>query len=280
MSSGGHAVRVLTALALGLMVLGAGSGLYAVPVVRLTGGGTGSTDITAADCKVFAPGMCAELFNPVDLSNLDPTTGLGDLPIKNDLIEGGLNQTITGLDFVLPTTYFNQGFSASTIPDTAGETTIFTSAQVVFVPGPLFIGVTGGSSPQVVIPSYPAIPPPLPAIQPAIDVIFSGTGTGSGTTTAPTNPCTGPAAFAFNCQANPPAGLDAAALEPSTLFPDGQGYVVVTFASTAPTNCTVCGLAPGAEATLAAEIPEPGMFPLLLFASGVLVTVRRKICRR
>jgi hypothetical protein len=260
------AVRVLGVLALGLMVLGAGSGLYAVPVVRLTGGGGHTTDITGSDCTTFAPGVCIVLFNPVDLVALD-ANGLGSLGIDN-----GLTQTITALDFVLPTSNFNQGFSASTIATDLGQTTIFTTAQLIFVPSVFPIGVTGGTGGSLV--------PAFPTIEPAINVVFSGTGTGSGSTTGPTNPCgTGPFAAFFNCPANGPSGFDAGSLKPDKSFPNGEGYLVVTYGAPAA-NCTLCGLAPGAEATFSAAVPEPGLFPLSLIAVGVLVMVRQKIYRR
>jgi len=267
------AVRILGVLALGLMALGAGSALYAIPVVRVTGGGGGTTDVTGADCTLLSANMCLVFFNPVDLTALD-SEGLGSFGVKNDLIEGGLQQTITGLDFVLPTDNFNQGFIASTIPVAgSGQSTIFTTAQFVFVPSPVPAGVTGG----------PAGTPVFPAastVEPATDVIFSGTGTGTGSTTGPTNPCTGPFAKLFNCPTNGTTGFDAESLKPDASFPNGEGYLVVTFGSPA-TGCTICGLANGQEATFSATaVPEPGLFPLLLIAMGGLVTVRQKMHRR
>lgn len=275
-------VKVLGVLALGLMLLGAGSALYAIPVVRVTGGGGHTTDITASDCTpVFgSSSMCEVLFNPVDLIALD-ANGLGSLGITNNL-----TQTITGLDFVLPTDNFNQGFIASTIADTLGETTIFTTAQLVFtalpapnppLPFPLPVqvpssGVTGGPTGKLV--------PAFLSVEPATNVMFFGTGTGSGSTTGPTNPCTGPFAIFFSCPANGPDGFDAESLKPDAQFPNGEGYLVVTFGTPAD-GCTLCGLAPGAEATFSATaVPEPGLFPLTLIAMGALVVVRRKIYRR
>ena len=279
-------VKVLGVLALGLMLLGAGSALYAIPVVRVTGGGGHTTDITASDCAMVfgSTSMCEVLFNPADLLALD-SNGLGDLGLKNDLIVGGMAQTITGLDFVLPTDNFNQGFIASTMADPSlGQTTIFTTAQLVFTsvsapnpplpfpfPAPL-VGVTGGPTGTVV--------PAFVSVEPSTNVEFFGTGTGSGSTTGPTNPCTGPFAIFFSCPANGPDGFDAESLKPDAQFPNGEGYLVVTFGTPAG-NCTLCGLAPGAEATFSATaVPEPGLFPLSLIAMGVLVTVRQKIYRR
>lgn len=263
------AVKALGVLALGLMVLGASSGLYAVPVIRLTGGGGHTTDINASDCTIVGS-TCIVLFNPVDLAALD-ANGLGALGITNDM-----TQTITGLDFVLPTDNFNQGFSASTIPDTLGETALFTTAQLVFVPSVFPIGVTGGPGGSLV--------PAFPTVEPATDVIFSGTGTGSGSTTGPTNPCVTGAPFAafFNCPTNGATGFDAESLKPDSQFPNGEGYLAVTFGTPAA-NCTLCGLAPGASATFSATAtaaPEPGLLPLSLIGMGVLVVVRQKIYRR
>ena len=264
------AVRALGVLALGLMILGADSALYAIPVVRLTGGGGHTTDVTASDCTLLggpSSNVCAVLFNPVDLLALD-ANGLGSLGIKNDLA-----QTITALDFVLPNNNFNQGFIASTIADTLGQTTIFTTAQLVFAPFPglVTLGVTGGGG----------LVPTAGTVEPAVNVIFSGTGTGSGMTTGPTNPCTGPFAAFFSCPANGPSGFDGESLKPDTAFPSGEGYLVVTFGPPAA-NCTLCGLGSGAEATFSATtaVPEPGLFPLSLLAMGVLVTVKQKIYRR
>lgn len=202
--------------------------------------------------------MCTVLFNATDLNNLD-ANGLGQLGITNDM-----TQTITGLDFVLPTINFNQGFQAST--------NLFTTAQLVFVPGILPIGFTGGGSMVLAAPS----------VEPAINVIFSGTGTGSGGATGPTNPCTGPVKSMFNCPTNGQQGFDGQSLKPDPpphpAFPNGEGYLVVTFGTPA-TGCTLCGLGPGQDATFAATIPEPALFPLLLIATGVLVTASRKIYR-
>jgi hypothetical protein len=246
MGSRSHAVRGLRALALGLIVLGAGSGLYAVPVLHLTGGGGHTTDITSADCTIISSGTCIVLFNPADLLGLDPT-GLGTLGLQNDL-----GQTIIGLDFFLPTVNFNQNFIAST--------DLFTNASLNFTPA--FRRVDGYTLAD-----------------------FSGTGTGSGGT-ASANPCTGPFASFFNCPTNGTAGFDTESLLPDKQFPNGEGFLVVNFGTpnSGPLGglapCPPTGPDAACVATFESSVPEPGSFLLLLSAMGVVVMARRKIHRR
>ena len=245
----------LRGLALGLMFLcAAGSSLYAVPVLKLSGGGGHTTDITSCmDPGILGPNTCLVLFNPTDLLSLDPSSGLGSLGIKNDL-----SQTITAMEFFLPTDNFNQTFIATTVANTPGQTTIFANATLNFIPavGPLD-GYTIAD--------------------------FFGTGTGTGSTVS-ANPCTGPFAFLFNCPANGPVGFDLESLQPDQQFPNGEGFLIVTTgtANSGPlTGLVPCSVnAQTCEATFTSAIPEPGLFPLLISAMGLVVTVRRKLYRR
>ncbi|MBZ5595864.1 MAG: hypothetical protein LAP39_26790 [Acidobacteriia bacterium] len=236
-------------LAMGAMALLSVGWLQAVPVVRLTLGGGHTTDITSADCTMLGPGTCIVLFNPVDLNALD-ANGLGSLGIQNDLA-----QTITGLDFFLPTVNFNQNFQAST--------DLFTNASLAFTPA---VGPVDGYT----------------------SVDFFGTGNGTGGTVGPKNPCSGLGLFIFNCPVNGPVGFDAESLKPDAQFPNGEGFLIVTFGTA--NSGTLGGLTPcsvnasACEATLAATaVPEPRLLLLLLVllsSPGVLVMARRKLYRR
>jgi hypothetical protein len=245
-------MKMVRILALGALALGAGSCLYAVPKLALTGPGGHSLSLSFSTpgCTSITGGQFGEaglkcFFTKAndgdDLAGLD-SLGLGSLGLVNNTSE-----TINEVKVFDPATNFDQSFLATT--------NLFTHVLLSDQ-----FPVEGSEG--YIIADYFGIG----NTSPGIDVF---------------NPCAAADDPSNPCAPGQPPGFDTQSQQAGEAFVDV--FFVPPPGSFAPLQSNgplFPGLPPGATASFDASLPEPGTFGLLLSAAGLLAAARRRIHRR